>query len=221
MNHTSPVRETFSRLWTAVHGYHFGYRWIDDPWVWALDFSVIGGFGELSATERAAAKGIGFTSSMVRAIRGGQKTQTRRVIRESVGVSAFWRHAGYVPAAREPSLRSWAFTCRDTGEPVGEGAPLFACPFGGVGSPLYVREGIRRLGQTGYSEYVADGADTGADAWPWKTRLLPGRFMPKGLARTWLRLVDVRVEKLCEISEADARAEGALAWKEEADGEEG
>jgi len=38
----------------------------------------------------------------------------------------------------------------------------------------------------------------------------PSIHMPKWAARTWLRLLDVRVERVRDISEEDARAEGAL-----------
>jgi len=42
------------------------------------------------------------------------------------------------------------------------------------------------------------------DAWKWK----PSIFMPKEAARIFLKVTDVRVEKLQEITEADAIAEG-------------
>jgi len=46
--------------------------------------------------------------------------------------------------------------------------------------------------------------------WKWKNRykIHSGMFMFKSLARLWLEVTDVRIERLQEISEADAQAEG-------------
>jgi hypothetical protein len=41
-------------------------------------------------------------------------------------------------------------------------------------------------------------------------RFVPGMYMPKDLARIWLRVKEVRVERLQVISEDDAKAEGMM-----------
>ena len=46
---------------------------------------------------------------------------------------------------------------------------------------------------------------------PSMLRWRPSLYMKKGPARLWLRVTDVRVERVQEISEYDARAEGCSA----------
>jgi hypothetical protein len=52
------------------------------------------------------------------------------------------------------------------------------------------------------------GLAFGMVAWQWKVNRLHSRYMPNWAARSWARIVSVRVERLQEITEADARAEG-------------
>lgn len=53
--------------------------------------------------------------------------------------------------------------------------------------------------------YRADGGDWEyIDGWKWR----PSIFMPKEACRLWLKVTNVRVERLQSISEADAKAEG-------------
>ncbi len=83
-----------------------------------------------------------------------------------------------------------------------------------VGDRLWVKETIRLLpefepeSEHAVSEFSADGEITKADAWPWKRRVLPSIHMPRGLSRITLEITEVRVERLCRISDDDARAEG-------------
>lgn len=89
-----------------------------------------------------------------------------------------------------------------------------ANPYGVPGDRLWVRESIRRIGpavgpeEYAASEFIADGAPTKADAWPWKNKALPSIHLPRGLSRLTLEITSVRVERLQEISEEDATAEG-------------
>lgn len=150
-----------------------------------------------------------FSPPMVRAILSGTKTQTRRVIK---------------PAPRNDQIfpRDWSAVVRYNEFAIyGDGLSWSAmredgrlhdyrCPFGTTGDRLWVKEAIRR-GLDGTSYYDADQTDTGADAWPWKLNYLPSMFCPQGLSRIALEIVRIRVERLNEISEDDARAEGAFA----------
>jgi len=60
--------------------------------------------------------------------------------------------------------------------------------------------------------YAADGEPawdiTRPCRWLWKNNSLPSMFMPKGLARIWLDVVSVRVERVQDITEEDIKAEG-------------
>ncbi|HUU95474.1 MAG TPA: hypothetical protein VM487_07025 [Phycisphaerae bacterium] len=78
------------------------------------------------------------------------------------------------------------------------------------GDLAYVAEGIRD--ERGKAAYVADGRQVVMFAntvpWQWKPSVLPSRFMRKEFARQILRIDEVRAERVQEITEADAIAEG-------------
>ena len=159
-----------------------------------------------------------FSGQMVRAILGGRKTQTRRVVK----VPGLHFVGGREDSQDDPSLWAYAFDGPDHhgwatlgqgfDERFDHGRVSIPCPYGVQGDRLWIKEAIRCVGDRSddlcASVYVADGTDTVADAWPWKRRVLPGMFMPKGLARIWLEVRAVRVERLQAISEEDAAAEG-------------
>ena len=46
------------------------------------------------------------------------------------------------------------------------------------------------------------------DGTPWKVNVLPARYMPKSAARTFIKILDVRCERIKDISEEDCIAEG-------------
>jgi len=72
------------------------------------------------------------------------------------------------------------------------------CKYGWVGDVLWVREAW--CTSTKGWIYKADGIDIPK----WK----PSIFMPKRACRIKLQITDIRVEKLCDISEDNAVAEG-------------
>jgi hypothetical protein len=72
-----------------------------------------------------------------------------------------------------------------------------------VGNVIWVKETHKVLfGQTLYRATPPDGYQN----YPWQ----PSLFMPKILTRIWLEVVNVRLERLQDITEADARAEGMI-----------
>jgi len=91
---------------------------------------------------------------------------------------------------------------------------LLKCPYQ-PGDRLYVKEAIKKIewtdGMPGIS-YVADDEPvwdmTRPCRWVWKNKSLPSMFMPKSIARIWLEVTDVRVERLQDITTTDILAEG-------------
>lgn len=143
-----------------------------------------------------------FSGPMVRAILNGTKTVTRRVVKPQ-------RH----PFGRMLTADEVA------GEAIG-GTCAVLCPYGQPGDQLWVREawaadaqvnGVapRELSEGEPILYPADGAirQTGcAMIKPGKTR--PSIHMPRTASRILLEITAVRVERLQEISEEQAIAEG-------------
>ena len=149
-----------------------------------------------------AIKPILFNTEMVRAILDGRKTCTRRVIELPENMDG-------VPVGKSG----------DSSNPLG-----FMYP-GGIKRPpyqpgdiLYVRETwcalpVNEAGHMrGHSIYYyrADG-DLRPEGWRGKWR--PSIHMPKEAARIWLKVTDVRVERLQEIDEDGAVKEG-IPWSE-------
>lgn len=150
-----------------------------------------------------AERPILFSAPMVRALLAGRKTQTRRLVKP-----------------REPRGSSWQMTYIGDGRlwphvytrPTLTRLAPAPCPHGQTGDRLWVKETIRRVhpwhGRYDYAEYVADQAPTPLDTWPWKRNVLPSIFCPIGLSRLTLEVTGVRVERVQEISDEDAKAEG-------------
>lgn len=148
-----------------------------------------------------------FSAPMVLALLAGTKTQTRRIVQPQ-------------PTAEPGRDGTWMWGHLSLGglfaEHVFGGcmAKLTPCPYGRPGDRLWVRESIRRIGpavgpeEFAASEFIADGAPTLGDCWPWKNPALPSIHCPRGLSRISLEVTCVRVERLCLISENDAKAEG-------------
>ena len=125
---------------------------------------------------------------MVNAILDGRKTQTRRVVKQSIGWDSIWKvsHEG-----NGTYCMRWQTQYS---------LPFFKCPYGQPGDVLWVRETWRKM-HHGY-DFKADFPDR--INFKWK----PSIHMPKEACRIFLRITNVRLERLQEISEQDAIAEG-------------
>lgn len=75
------------------------------------------------------------------------------------------------------------------------------CPYGQPGDKLWVRETFIEYAPNQF-EYKSGFTD---EPIKWK----PSIHMPKSAARIWLEITEVRVERLRDITEEDAKAEGA------------
>lgn len=154
-----------------------------------------------------AIKPILFNTEMVRAILDGRKACTRRIVKDGIPDGAMWRYKAFTPKGY--------ITCRGVyADGYGEG--FYKLPYE-PGDILYVRETWCGLpvNEAGHFRghpiyyYKADG-----DLRPegWRGAWHPSIHMPKEAARIWLKVTDVRVERLQDITEDGAKAEGAN-WK--------
>ena len=89
--------------------------------------------------------------------------------------------------------------------PISELDPLYyRCPFGPVGRKLWVKETFCTAGAPGDFDAIQYRADEDCITTTWK----PSIFMPRWASRITLEVTGVRVERLQEINEKDAKAEG-------------
>jgi hypothetical protein len=153
------------------------------------------------------ARPILFSAPMIRALLEGRKTQTRRVIKPQPDAATNKYSSDAVNAA-------WQ-----------EGFIKVPCPYGQVGDFLYVRENIciDDAGNSGFTErplawhviYKADGADDWcySENNPLKSiGNKPSIHMPRWASRLTLEITNVRVERLQDIRDADAAAEGIFEF---------
>lgn len=146
-----------------------------------------------------------FSAPMVRAILGGRKTVTRRVVKPTYH-SIEERDDGSLWPWREDLNRSTDY--------------WYPCPYGQVGDRLWVRETWAEVGSLdpGFVTYratyphglPAGMANVPADIRDAGYRWKPSIHMPRRHSRITLEVTAVRVERLQDISEERARAEGVL-----------
>lgn len=158
------------------------------------------------------ARPILFSGPMVRALLDGRKHQTRRIIKP------------------QPDLATNQWTSEEVNAAWQDGFIPVPCPYGKPGDLLWVRESWRPQNDAeiyycveyradnsrikpeikdenmGFRfECQCDAAERGENN-PWK----PSIHMPRWASRLTLEITDVRVQRLQDISEEDAGAEGTL-----------
>jgi len=165
-----------------------------------------------------------FSAPMVRAILAGAKTQTRRVVKapgwdpaspEYGGLTGIKQHAD-----KRIGLQAYFWHARSA---LSHGV---RCPYGQPGDRLWVKEQTLKVEDHGWIGPVYTESDAGRDALAWgygeaddpdhipphAIKRRPSIFMTRAMSRIELEVTGVRVERLKDISEADATAEGTPCY---------
>ena len=168
-----------------------------------------------------------FTGPMVRAILEGRKTQTRRIVKIHAGNRVI--RNGYYIEMHDIGLM-WKPVGGQPWEPFPKDRTGEYCPYGKVGDRLWVRETWRPdVNENDISGYLykaddcfieIENSEKAADQWLYLRKpeeqwpvmkppvWRPSIHMPRVASRLLLEVVNVRVERLQDISEEDAIAEG-------------
>nr|DAY03791.1 MAG TPA: ASCH domain protein [Caudoviricetes sp.] len=142
-----------------------------------------------------AIKPILFNTEMVRAILDGRKSCTRRLVKFLPGENPRW--TGYIKdglmlynGKNEPCIRKASYQ---------------------PGDILYVRETWGEGYEEGTYIYRASDKLAGLPTFKESSKLIyhPSIHMPKEAARIWLKIMNVRVERLQEMKPLDVIKEGA------------
>lgn len=158
-----------------------------------------------------------FQGAMVRALLDGSKTQTRRIVKSQPPEGEPIQSGLYHPTRthRDGEQYPGDEVC---GAYTQDGEWALPCPYGQPGDRLWVRETFTAMPRKAAALYRADHlfehmpkGDLGRD-WNWT----PSIFMPRWASRILLEIVSVRVERLNDISEADAVAEGLTSTADDA-----
>ncbi|ADO48101.1 hypothetical protein [[Enterobacter] lignolyticus] len=155
-------------------------------------------------------RGMIFNSEMVRALLDGRKTQTRRPVKfkprepgldlNSIGLGLGYYCNG--APDRGYVLRSRGGACwNDRTYPA-------HCPHGKPGDRIWVRETWTPESIDAEDGSYSPDYRATANGQPVSGKWTPSIHMPRRASRILLEVSDVRVERLNDISEADAQAEG-------------
>lgn len=159
-----------------------------------------------------------FSAPMVRAILDSSKTQTRRIVKGAPDCPNGWYADAYNKTDK------WTFWGpRETEESGKCALPMFKNPYGQVGDQLWVREtwaiaskatdlvkvyyaASEKQSHTEFHEYFP--VELAKDMLPTWPKYRPSIHMPRWSSRITLEITGVRVERLQDIGEEDAQAEG-------------
>jgi hypothetical protein len=155
-----------------------------------------------------------FSAPMVRAILDGSKTQTRRVVKHEIRGPNYLGHFNWY------DKNGWQ-GAHGGDTPFGKTSAALLCPYGQPGDRLWVRE---TWNHENYPYGPADpdccffyrvdyfddplGPDLELSEDGIRRKWIPSIHMPRYASRIDLEITGVRVERLQDISEADALAEG-------------
>jgi len=145
------------------------------------------------------------SGAMVWAERDGRKTKTRRAVKIKDG--RLHHHHSYIRISDRGA--EWNPVGGHPSEPFPDDRIGEFCPYGNIGDRLWVRETWLKFQEL----YFYRATDLGelpdsllqfSDPPKWK----PSIFMPRSVSRTTLEIIGIKLERLQDISEEDAIAEG-------------
>ena len=168
-----------------------------------------------------AIKPILFNTEMVQAILDGRKTCTRRLVKPQPDGKHTYPLGFVTDSTEKKEVGCFGFAANEYGGSIQYVKPPYRYAPGDI---LYVRETWQYLYELDGNEQIIEGTgkyyyaatdtipfDTYVDASgvthervPWH----PSIRMPKEAARIWLKVTDVRVERLQQITEVGIRKEG-------------
>ena len=157
-------------------------------------------------------KPIIFSTPMVQAIIEGRKTQTRRVVKEDG--RGEWAAVNGVRNNSECGASVPCYLHRETA--VDDISRNIMYPKYDVGDILWVRETWSPVQVLPKRYLYKADAENGGEGDGLPIRWRPSIHMPREAARLFLRVTDVRVERVQDITHAGALAEGIVqcpGWK--------
>ncbi len=133
------------------------------------------------------------STPMVIACQEDRKTMTRRILKEQPVIDG---DSGYVYwGGHQFDIHTWKDDI------------LEFCPYGIIEDVLWVRESFMiQEGTINHFLYKANCPDSLINSYKWK----PSIHMPKSACRLFLKIKDIRIEPLTDISQEDAKAEGVF-----------
>ncbi len=142
----------------------------------------------------------------VRAILDGRKSQARQIIKAVPTIYSFHGWVMSSTCAKDEGKACWAIG----DSPLLRDPIRLNCPLGKIGDRLWVREtwqcGLCTKSTLAYkATHKPSDLDEG---WHEKIKWRPSTQMPRSASRILLEITAVRVERLQDISEQDAVAEG-------------
>lgn len=171
-----------------------------------------------------------FNAAMVRAVLEGRKTQTRRVVKPSPE----WTEPGTAWKFSEDGHSGLGWYAYNDDYPE-EGALFYRCPYGQPGDRIWVRETFQPLFADGVENHWETDWKTGKGykiSYPATDGIQefinlddglsdackPSIHMPRWASRILLEITDIRVERLNDIREKDAWAEGCTGFDDDVSG---
>lgn len=156
-----------------------------------------------------AVKPILFNTEMVQAILDGRKTCTRRVIKPQPDEKHTYPLGFVTDSTEKKEVGCFGFAANEYGGSIQYVKPPYRYAPGDI---LYVRETWCDDRQFTHAStpgrYFYKASESGNFKWK------PSIHMPKEAARIWLKVTDVRVERLQDITEEQACMEGTDPWDE-------